>query len=407
VILGKSTCINSSFDITDPDLHVSNCSYVERELHNQIQAKIALLDSEGGFYQSESKYRERINSNRLDGVDYYLAWGKDAARIIKKESRNLNTHVTGNPRFDLLQSPYREIYKKESKRLRKKFGNYVIINTNFALANHESCENPPENTYNVGSEEYNNTKTMFKKFLDMIHRLGAEFSEPEIIVRPHPGENKSTYEQQFGGNNNISVIHEGNVHKWICGASVVIHNGCTTGIESALLNKPVLAYDPKPQCVPNGQYNMRNNLSIRVPSIEELLDEVKKIMRKGNKYYYLNSEQKKVLKGRIFNIDCLSVERIADVIDSINVSSSAENRYNPVFKEKIKRFLSSNLGHKNITRIRETHLRSHWSTSNQKFSYISDSDIQTRINLFSEYLNTSNIDFERIPPLENTFHIYS
>jgi hypothetical protein len=168
-----------------------------------------------------------------------------------------------------------------------------------------------------------------------------------------------------------------------------------------------LAYDPKPQHVQNGQSNIRNSVSQRVCSIEELKDEIKYIRSNKDGIYSLSNKQKKLLKNRIFNIDCLSVERIADLIDSINPCTTVKNTYNPSRKEQFKRMLSTVAGDKNITRIRETNLQSHWSHSNQKFSYVSNDRLRDRINTLSRYSDISSVKFERISILENTFLIYS
>ena len=48
----------------------------------------------------------------------------------------------------------------------------------------------------------------------------------------------------FGGLKNVHVISEGSVIPWLIASKFVIHNGCTTAIESFLLEKHVISYRP-------------------------------------------------------------------------------------------------------------------------------------------------------------------
>ncbi len=44
--------------------------------------------------------------------------------------------LTGNPRFDLLRPELRDYYAPEAARLKKRYGPYLLVNTNFADSNH-------------------------------------------------------------------------------------------------------------------------------------------------------------------------------------------------------------------------------------------------------------------------------
>lgn len=72
-------------------------------------------------------------------------------------------------------------------------------------------------------------------FLNMIPVLSREFLEYTIIVRPHPTEKLEIWEEISKDLKNVKVIFEGSVGPWIQGVEFVIHNGCTTAIESYFL----------------------------------------------------------------------------------------------------------------------------------------------------------------------------
>lgn len=74
----------------------------------------------------------------------------------------------------------------------------------------------------------------------MLPTLSKQFSDYTIIVRPHPSELIDTWIDAANGLDNVKVIREGAVGPWIQGSEFIIHNGCTTAIESYLLEKPVI-----------------------------------------------------------------------------------------------------------------------------------------------------------------------
>ena len=43
---------------------------------------------------------------------------------------------------------------------------------------------------------------------------------------------------------NVHVVAEGNVVPWLMACDVLVHNGCTTAVESYILGRPVIAYVP-------------------------------------------------------------------------------------------------------------------------------------------------------------------
>jgi hypothetical protein len=68
---------------------------------------------------------------------------------------------------------------------------------------------------------------------------------------------------------NVSVIAEGNVVPWLLASSSIIHNGCTTAVESYILERPVIAYEPSRHDVLN--LDLPNSLSVRCQKIDEVI----------------------------------------------------------------------------------------------------------------------------------------
>ncbi|MDR5674220.1 hypothetical protein RH858_13885 [Halalkaliarchaeum sp. AArc-GB] len=410
VYLGRSSSVNRGFDIIDPDIYISNCNSVDRNKADKIRAKVLLLDSEGGIFADEATYSKRISAERLENIDWYLAWGDRSKRIVEGNSTNTNISVTGNPRFDLLQPPLRSIYERRSKKLVEKFGDYILINTNFSIANHSSCNNPPKNVlkgtsdvYNFG-ERYEYVKNMYLSFIDMIHTLG-ESVENNIIVRPHPSENFLTYEKEFKDYGNIKVIHRGDVRDWIAGSQVVIHNSCTTGIEAALMERNVYAYDPIKKEKDQVRSDVPNLVSKRIKSVDKLVKRVQSDLYYQNSTYMMSEEKKDQLKIHIGNIDFNSADRIANIINNIElpVDEVSSDINPPGIKERLKRIIVYSLGHKSLYFIRSSGLKESWKTSNQKFPHITDNEIKQKIDDISDLIDVNKVSIRRHNKLEDTF----
>ena len=71
-------------------------------------------------------------------LSHLIAWGPDDADVFRRYPGYNGTeiHITGNPRGDLMRPELREFYRTEVDALRERFGDFVLVNTNFAEVNH-------------------------------------------------------------------------------------------------------------------------------------------------------------------------------------------------------------------------------------------------------------------------------
>src|SRR5699024_4699351 len=130
-------------------------------------------------------------------------------------------HVVGNPRFDLLTKKYRNIYQDDVRVIQEAYQDFILVNTRFSLYN--AAKGKREKKY------LQSMKKLYHSFLDMIESTAITFPQLNIVIRPHPGENRQSYLQAFRQYKNIHVIHEGSIIKWLLAAKVIIHHGCTSG----------------------------------------------------------------------------------------------------------------------------------------------------------------------------------
>lgn len=232
--------------------------------------------------------RRKINPDALQLTDYFFAWGKNQADLVKNACPQHNGRVieTGNPRMDLLNPDLRAVFSKETEKLKQRFGNFIQINSNFSLCNHKEGEGAYisrlKNAGKIRSkhdEEFSlgwvsHKSHLFEHFKEAIPEISREFSDRMIIVRPHPSENYDTWRKATKYLKNVCVVHKGSVVPWLLAAEVVIHNGCTTGLESFMLGKPVIAYQPIISNIYDA--HLPNNVSDRVFSLDALIHGIRK-----------------------------------------------------------------------------------------------------------------------------------
>lgn len=223
------------------------------------------LDEEGAFYLGKEKEWEQALGKRLNPLvlgeeDYICTWGEFQARyysrIMSQEGKEVgHITVTGHPRFDLYKSKWRSLYVHDVSKIKNIYGRYILINTNFSIANNNfgitDSFSPRLGYLGNHSESSNNlvkrwghTMRLLSAFIELVHELSTQNESINIIVRPHPSESDDFYKIVLRGLSNVFVVHEGPVSPWIIGAEYIIHDGCTTAIESYFAGKNVILFKP-------------------------------------------------------------------------------------------------------------------------------------------------------------------
>jgi surface carbohydrate biosynthesis protein len=214
---------------------------------------------EGLVYRNRDSYlRERVAPGAFDMTSAFFAWGEVQGRDVAARVGDgaAKIHLTGNPRFDLLRPEFRALHEPAASALRARHGPFLLINTNFARYNHffgreksidilrtrGAIRTAQEEVFHRGWVDF--IAQVFDAFVDLAPRLAAAFPNLKIVLRPHPSENHDTWRRIAAGVPNLEVIHEGSVIPWLLAAEASIHNSCTTGLEAALLGRPVFAYRP-------------------------------------------------------------------------------------------------------------------------------------------------------------------
>ena len=203
----------------------------------QFGHKIIAWDEEALVHlPPETYFSRRLDLRSIRYVSHLFAWGQDNAELWRQYAHlpeNIPIHITGNPRSDMLRSELRPFYESEVERLRRKFGDFILINTNF---NHVNAYGADMNLFKPVkkpgqkalfgraargmSREYaeglrDHKQAVFEQFQRLIPELDKAFPGYRIVVRPHPTENHDVYNQIASQCDRVFVTNEGNVVPWL------------------------------------------------------------------------------------------------------------------------------------------------------------------------------------------------
>ena len=220
---------------------------------DQLGYAIVAWDEEALVTADAATYhKRRVDAENLGRIKAFLAWGANSRELIETHPgyRGTPIYETGNPRIDLMTARVRGFFEPEAAALRARYGDFILINSNFGAINHFLASDRVEKTADGGftnmaagnPDWWMFRHDVFQSFLEMLPAVARAFPDRKVVVRPHPSEAHDVWVEAAQGLLNVEVIHEGHVSPWLLASAVAIHNGCTTGLESFLLGHPVIAY---------------------------------------------------------------------------------------------------------------------------------------------------------------------
>jgi surface carbohydrate biosynthesis protein len=343
-ILGFRREIHFHISSFPPGIYLSKSMTAASDLMFQIMRKlgheIVAWDEEALVHLPPATYfSRRLSPLAMAFVSHMLAWGQDNAELWKQYPRlpdGSEIHVTGNPRNDLLRPEMRHYYKETVVELRERYGDFILINTNF---NHVNAFYPGLNLFvpndKPGGEprpgraargmtrEYaeglrDHKQAIFEKFQQLIPAVEKAFPKYNTVVRPHPTENQEIYRQIAAKCERVEVTNEGNVVPWLMAAKALIHNGCTTGVEAYVMGVPAISYRATVNDLYDlGFYLLPNKLSYQCFDFEELRLTLEKILA-GELGAAVGDERKNLVNQHLAALEGpLACERIVDVCEKI------------------------------------------------------------------------------------------
>jgi len=288
----------------------------------------------------ETYFSRRLHPAAIRYITHLFAWGQENAELWRQYPylpSGIPIHVTGNPRSDLLLPQLHEYYADEVSKILQKFGDFILVNTNF---NHVNAFGPdlnlfkpvkrPGQTPKFGraargmSRKYaeglrDHKLAVFADFQRLIPELEKNFPDYAIVVRPHPTESHEVYNQIAAQCRRVQVTNEGNVVPWLLSAKALIHNGCTTGVEAFVMRVPAISYRATiNETYDNGFYKLPNAVSHQCFSLGELQETLQKILEgktgspdEDNHHQLIRYHLADIGEGR------LACERMVDILEKI------------------------------------------------------------------------------------------
>ena len=242
--------------------------------------------------------------------------------------------VVGNPRADLLRPPFDAQIRSEAREIRKQNGRFVLLNTNFgsinpasgdALTYYNRCVHTnvidPRNPGDLDDFwtwcrwERDNAAVV----VEFARKLAARVPDVQVILRPHPAENLERWLDCLAGVPEISVIREGSHLPWTVASCVMVHPGCTTGVEAAILGAPALSLAVGENrwhgmSLSNAANPVSHAVSDAVTRVEALLKGAGSSLE--NEFAGLNFSHYLELRP-----DVLASRRLVDCLDELNCSA--------------------------------------------------------------------------------------
>jgi len=381
------------------------------KIMRKLGHKIVAWDEEALVHpQAETYYRRRVCPLGIKYVSHLFAWGEDNAHLWQKYPElpaGVPIHVTGNPRGDLLRSEMRGFYEKDAEELRRAYGHFILINTNF---NHVNAFSPDLNLFRPAkkpgeepkfgraakgmSRDYaeglrDHKQAVFEDFQRLIPALEKAFPEHTIVVRPHPTENQDPYHKIAAHCERVRVTNEGNVVPWILASEAVIHNGCTTGVEAYVMGVPAVSYRATINDFYDlGFYRLPNLLSYQCFDFDELRATLGDILT-GKLGPADGNERQVHIKRHLVALDGpLACERLVNVLEEIMEGRSELPR--PSVRDRLAGWSMSTI-RTLIKRAKERLPGSHNRPEFQRHRYpeVSLEEIRARLSWFQQVLGDS------------------
>jgi hypothetical protein len=338
----------------------------------QLGHEIVAWDEEALVrFHPEDYYRRRLSAKAVSLVSHLFAWGEDDAESFRKFPAypGVPIHVTGNPRIDLMRPDVRGYFDEEVADLRRRFGEFILINTNFGYA------------FARGLSAHK--QALFLRFRELIPALADAMPDYTIVARPHPAEDHEPWQEAARGRANVRVVNEKSVIPWLIAAKALVHNSCTTAVEAAALGTPAVSY--RPVTADAFDLELPNALSDEAFSLEELLTKVRAIST-GELCPRNGSARRAILERHIASLEGpLAADRMVSALCDASYDQRPPARPAPLPYLTGWLHLHARTAVKQINR-RRAGTRNANAFHDHRFPGTSVDDIRDRIQRFSAHL---------------------
>lgn len=328
------------------------------KLYNKMGIIVAVLDTEGAVFINADEVISnlKVQEDALSKVSLYMVWGDYLLATYKQtfsHLANIKFVVTGVPRTDFYHQDFSSSTEPPLDR------DYILLPTNYPIvnSNFESTQTEIKNAQKVQlasdsiwKERTKALEVAWQRAMAVYEKLLQNHPHQFFVIRPHPFESTTCYEERFAPYANVMIILDDRLHEWLNHAKLILHLNCSTGLEAAMLGNINLSFD----WMQNDLVKMPivDQCSIKISSPEELDQVVRFYLTSGKLPAFLDErvdEAKRNLDSVIADwyhaIDGKSYLRVVDQIEA--AISERDLRPNPsghslwwLLHCRLKRFLS-------------------------------------------------------------------
>jgi surface carbohydrate biosynthesis protein len=323
-IIGGRTRIHDSLLALPPSIYLAKGIRTGNRLIMSILHRlghvIVALDEEALIRMNDDALLLMLDEETFNRPRLLYAWGRSNAELWRRFKGYRGTPIleTGNPRIDLLRPEVRRYYAEAADRLNQRFGRFVLFSSNFSMVNHFI---PDHVRFRVAPDASGETadelkggitghkQVLYQRFRTLVPRLAAAIAPAALVIRPHPSENAANWSKIAAGLGNVQVIHEGPIAPWLIAAGALLHNGCTSAVEAAVLGTPAFSYRP----IVNTAFDplLPNALSIELSDDDDIIEAIDTALKTNPGQPDLSAEQLSLLHHNIASVDGeLAADRI-------------------------------------------------------------------------------------------------
>jgi surface carbohydrate biosynthesis protein len=300
-------------------------------LHSQLRSAghaVTSIDEEAGIALDDYKtfVTSRYGPETLDSASSVFCWGRqDFESLLARYPRHSHLmHLTGSPRCDLWQKRFRS-YWPAVEQFDKP---YLLVASNFGVPlgyqtfsqmiqwhrdKHLLSSAFEKRAYGHASE---NIRLIYE-FVQAVNYLAEAMPGLTVVVRPHPAEDPAAWRQLLPTKPNIHVIREGPITPWLHNCLALMHNGCTSAIESFVAGVPVITYRPIKQEYESVAANCIGTEAAGLDRLAELV----KAMHAGNPAPSETAKARDAVQYRLhYDEDTLAADRIVDIWEQLGTS---------------------------------------------------------------------------------------
>lgn len=214
---------------------------------------VGVLDTEGGVLTRENiDDMARDLLRNLAHIPVYLTWGK--ALVEGMRARGIPADyamvATGCPRYDYCAPAWSgalpRLWEKGKDR------SMVLVNSSlsFAYPRYQSVEKEIHEAITVQKlspewvhQRVAETRMVGAELRKTLEHLAPRFPDVDFVVRPHPFEDNTLFQDLADRFPNVAIRQKGTVFPWIKDAVAMLHHCSTTSVDCVFMGKDPVMLD--------------------------------------------------------------------------------------------------------------------------------------------------------------------